>query len=296
MSIYKHLDNLSMSLGSTFIKQRYFSESVESRKIKEWFDVIQLDVPTIHGEGYYLVKAHYDGITNEAAFRIEQWKGDQYPTIIYHHGAAEGSYDFSFNRILKRDKNDIDANLIAIQALFNHNLKDFMNSIPNLSNYSVMLATSAMIVEGLTDQIKKLSNSQVIVTGTSLGGFVTNLHFTYFNTADQYKPMLSGARMGDVFIDSAYSKVTSMNGKNNPDKLRSTLNFQDDLKQRENGNLHLLMAKHDQLVKYDIQSQDFESEQIRTIPYGHASGATKFKLLRQHILKDLPPLDGGAPK
>lgn len=208
MNIYKHLDNLSMSLGGTFVKQRYFSDSVESRKVKEWFDVIQLDVPTIHGEGYYPVSALYDGVANEAAFRIEQWKGDQYPTIIYHHGAAEGSYDFSFNRILKKDKNDIDANLIAIQALFNHNLKDFMSSIPDLSNYSVMLATSALIVEDLIKQIKKLSNGQIIVTGTSLGGFVTNLHYTYFNTADSYKPMLSGARMGDVFIDSAYSKVT----------------------------------------------------------------------------------------
>ena len=294
MSIYKHLDNISMSLGGAFIKQRYFSESVESPSIKEWFDVVTLDVPAINGEGYYPVNAHYEGVTNEAAFRIEQWKGDQYPTIIYHHGAAEGSYDFSFNRILKKDKNDIEANLIAIQALFNHDLKDFMNSIPSLSNYSVMLATSVLIVEELTDQIRKRSDNKIIVTGTSLGGFITNLHFTYYNTADYYKPMLSGARMGDVFIDSAYSKVTSENGKRNPDKLRSALNFQDDLRNQETKNLHLLLAKHDQLVKFDLQSQDFESEQISTIPYGHASGATKFKLLRQHILKDLPHLDGGA--
>jgi hypothetical protein len=163
-----------------------------------------------------------------------------------------------------------------------------MDSISSLSNYSVMLATSALIVEDLIGQIKRTSKNKIIVTGTSLGGFVTNLHFTYFNTADSYKPMLSGARMGDVFIDSAYSKVTSANGKRNPDKLRSALNFQDDLRKQGQGNLFLLMAKYDQLVKYDLQSMDFESHQISTIPYGHASGATKFKLLRQHILKDLP--------
>lgn len=288
MGLYECIDNFSMSLGGALVKKRYFSESVESPKIKEWFDLVKLDVPAITGEGYYPIIVQYDGVTNEAAFRIEQWKGDQYPTIIYHHGAAEGSYDFSFNRILQKDKNDIDANLIAIQALFNHNLKEFMDSIASLSNYSVMLATSVMIVDGLIDQIKKRNNNPIIVTGISLGGFVTNLHFTYYNTADYYRPMLSGARMGDVFIDSAYSKVTSANGKKNPEKLRSALNFQEDFQKREQGNLFPLMAKHDQLVKYDLQGIDFEPDRISIIPFGHASGATKFKRLRQHILTDLP--------
>ncbi len=287
MGLYEFVDNLSMSIGSTLIRKKYFSKEVESRKIKDWFNYVKLEIPEINGEGYYPIKVQYDGVTNEAAFRIEQWKGIQYPTIIYHHGAAEGGYDYSFNRTLAKNKSNIKANLIAIQALFNHNNKEFLESISCLSNYTLMVAASTLIVENLTNQIRRISNNKIIVTGTSLGGFVTNLHFAYYNTADYYKPLLSGARIGDVFINSAYSKVTSANGKMNPDKLRYALNFEDDIRKMEQKNLFPLMAKHDQIIKYDLQSLDFNPRQVSLIPFGHATGATKFKLLRQHILKGI---------
>ena len=287
MGFYEFVDNYGTSVGGALVKKKYFSEGVESLKIKEWLDLVKLDFPKINGEGYYPIKVQYNGVINEAAFRIEQWKGVQYPTIIYHHGAAEGSYDFSFNRILKKDKSNIKANLIAIQALFNHSNKEFMDSILNLSNYTLMLATSVLIVENIISQVRKISNNRIIVTGTSLGGFVANLHFTYYNTSDLYKPLLSGARIGDVFINSAYSKVTSANGKKNPDKLRYALNFDEDIKKMEQKNLFPLMAKHDQIVKYEVQSVDFSLRQITVIPFGHATGATKFKLLRQHIVKGI---------
>lgn len=287
MGIHEFIDNYSMRVAGAFVKKKYFSEGVESLKIREWLDLVKLDFPRINREGYYPIKVHYDGVTNEAAFRIEQWKGPQYPTIIYHHGAAEGSYDFSFNRILKKDKSNINANLIAIQALFNHSNKEFMDSILNLSNYTLMLAASVLIVENLINQIRKISNDKIIVTGTSLGGFVTNLHFAYYNTSDSYKPLLSGARIGDAFLNSAYSKVTSTNGKMSPDKLRYALNFEDDLKKQEQKNLFPLMARFDQIIQYDLQSLDFNPEQVCIIPFGHATGATKFKRLRQHILKGI---------
>lgn len=287
MGLYEFVDNYSMSIAGALIKKKYFSEGIESRKIKEWFDYVKLDFPKINGEGYYKIKVQYDGVTNDAAFRIEQWKGVQYPTIIYHHGAAEGGYDFSFNRILKKNKNSINANLIAIQALFNHSNKEFTDSIVYLSNYTLMLAVSTLIVENLTNQIRKISNNKIIVTGTSLGGFVANLHFAYYNTADYYKPLLSGARIGEAFINSAYSKITSANGKNNPEKLRHALNFEEDIKDMDQKKVSPLMAKFDQIVKYDVQSLDFNPNQVSIIPFGHATGATKFKLLRQHILKGI---------
>lgn len=287
MGLYEFIDNYSMSVGGALVKKKYFSQGVESRKIKEWLDLVKIDFSKINGEGYYPIKVQYDGVTSKAAFRIEQWKGVQYPTIIYHHGAAEGSYDFSFNRILKKDKSNIKANLIAIQALFNHSNKEFMDSILNLSNYTLMLAASVLIVENIINQIRKISNSKIIVTGTSMGGFVTNLHFTYYNTADHYKPLLSGARIGDVFINSAYSKVTSANGRMNPDKLRYALNFEDDIRKMEQKNLFPLLAKHDQIIKYDLQSLDYNPRQVSIMPFGHATGATKFKLLRRHILKGI---------
>lgn len=288
MNAYGLLDQFAMSMGSVAAKKyKYFRKSVESKRVSNLLKEMSADVPKITGEGYYTVDIQFEGKSEEAAFKVAQWKGNNYPTIIYHHGAAEGSYDFSFNNILAKKKSDIQANLIGIQALFNHSNKEFMESIAHLSNYTGMLAGSVLLIEGLIEQIRQISNQKIVVTGTSLGGFVTNLHFAYYNTADLYKPMLAGARIGDVFVNSAYSKMTSDNGKANAETLCDVLDFWNDVRDKNQDNLFPLLAKYDQLIKYDVHRVDFEAEHVTIIPYGHSSGAAKFKILRQHILNGL---------
>lgn len=285
MGIYEFIDNFGISIGALIVRSnKYFSKGIESKKIFELINEIEIVMPEIREEGYYKVIVNYEGKTYEAGFRIEQWIGDNCPTIIYHHGAAEGSYDFSFNRIFKKNKDEISANLIAIQALFSHSNKAFFESIPYLSNYTLMLASSVLIVENLIRDIRKKSEEKIIVSGTSLGGFVSSLHFAYYNTADIYKPILSGTRLGEVFLDSAYTKVTSKIAKQNPSKIRNILNFGDDLRNKEQSKLCPLMAKYDQIVKLNSQSLDFNEKNLKLIPYGHATGATKFKLLRDYVI------------
>lgn len=288
MNAYGLLDEFAMSMGSAAAKKyKYFRKSVESKRVSDLLKEMSVDVPKIDGEGYYTVDIVVEGKTEEAAFKVAQWKGNEYPTIIYHHGAAEGSYDFSFNKILAKKKSDIQANLIGIQALFNHSNKEFMESIAHLSNYTEMLAGSVLLIEGLIEQIRQTSDQKIVVTGTSLGGFVTNLHFAYYNTADLYKPMLAGARIGDVFVDSAYSKMTSDNGKANAETLHDVLDFWNDVRNKNQDNLFVLLAKYDQLIKYDVHRVDFDAEHVTIIPYGHSTGATKFKRLREHVLSGL---------
>lgn len=288
MNVYEFIDQFAMSIGSVAAKKyKYFSKSVESKRIADLLNEMEVDVPKIDGEGYYTVNVQIDGNNEEAAFMVAQWKGENYPTIIYHHGAAEGSYDLSFNQILAKKKSEIKANLIGIQALFNHNNKEYMESIAHLSNYAAMLAGSVLLIESLIEQIRKTSNQKIVVTGTSLGGFVTNLHFAYCNTADIYKPMLAGARLGDVFIDSAYSKITSDYAKTNADTLLNILDFGDDVRNKNQDNLFVLLAKYDQLIKFDVHRADFDAEHVTMIPYGHSTGATKFKQLREHVLSGL---------
>ncbi len=288
MSIHAWIDQFSMSLAAKITKKKYFADEADSPSIKEYLESVEVEgFPEIRGEGHYPVVFVKEDQPLEGAFIVEQWKGDEYPTIIYHHGAAEGSYDFSFNRILKKDKDKIDANLIAIQAVFNHNNQEFMDSIPRLSNYTFMLATSALMVEELVQQLQKLGSRRIIITGTSLGGVVTNIHFTYFHTADAYRPMLAGAKIAEVYISSAYAKVASENGRSRPENLRHALNFEEDMKKRDPARLVALMARYDQLIQWEVQKGAYEPERIHMIFYGHATGATRFSLLRQHILAGL---------
>jgi hypothetical protein len=279
---------MSMGLAGKITKKKYFADEVESPSIQEWLERIELDAfPEITGEGRYPVAFRKEEQPLEAAFIVEQWLGEDAPVIIYHHGAAEGSYDFSFNRILKKNKGDIPANLIAIQAVFNHNNQEFMESISRLSNYAFMLAASARMVEELVQQLRRRGSKRIVVTGTSLGGVVSNIHFAYYHSADRYMPMLAGASIGEVYISSAYAKVASENGRSQPDVLRRVLNFVEDMKDRDQTHLYPLMAQYDQLIQLDVQKEAYEEHRIRLIPYGHATGATQFKLLRQHILQGL---------
>jgi predicted esterase YcpF (UPF0227 family) len=287
MNIHKFVDNFSMGIAGKTVKKKYFSKNVSSRKVKDWIEELKLEIPSISGEGHHAINVEFNGGVNEAGIHIEQWKGPDYPTIIYHHGAAEGYYDFSLKRILTKDKSDIEANLIGIQALFNHNNTEFMNSISDLSNYTMMLAASMLIVEQIIKNLRQTSDSRIIVTGTSLGGFVTNLHFTYFCTADCYVPLLAGARIGEALIDSAYGNVMSEYCKSNSEKVIDILNFDKDFKKRDQKNLFPLLATHDQIVRYSVQSVDYDIDKIQTIPFGHSTGATRYKLLQQHIIKHI---------
>jgi hypothetical protein len=288
MSIHSFLDRFSMGMAGKITRKKYFCEEADSPSIQEWLENLAMNTfPEIAGTGRYPVVFHKEEQPLEAAFIVEQWRGDDFPTIIYHHGAAEGSYDFSFNRILKKNKEAIPANLIAIQALFNHNNQEFMDSIACLSNYAFMLAASARMVEELVQQLHRMGCPRVIVTGVSLGGVVTNIHFTYFHSADRYIPMLAGANIGEVYISSAYAQVASEFGKSKPENLRRALNFEADMRLRDQEKIFPLMAEYDQLIELNVQKGAYAEDRIRLIPCGHATGATKFSLLREHILRGL---------
>ncbi len=287
MSIHKWIDKTSMAIAGKAVKKKYFSESVVSQHLSEYLDKIELSIFQIEGEGFYKIDATYDDKTYEGGIAVEKWIGDEHPVIIYHHGAAEGSYDYSFKRILGREKETIPANLIAIQALFNHNNKEFMDSIASLSNYTLMVATSALIMEKLVVNLKQKGSPRVILCGTSLGGFVTNLHYTYFGGADVYCPMLAGPFMGNALVESAYTKVMSELGKENARQVNAALNFDQDFSRKEDENIFPLMASDDQIVVMALQSKHYKEKDMTIIPYGHATGATKYSLLREHITQFL---------
>ncbi len=288
VSFHGFIDRYAMTIGALVARNhKYFAQGVESKKIVDVIHALHIDMPMIAGVGRYPCLVEYDGNNQEAAVHVEQWLTNEHPVIIYHHGAAEGSFDFSFKRILGNKKGEIEANLIAIQAPFNQNNKTFLESIAYLSNYTLMLAGSVAIIDQLVDQLRKLGSKKIIVTGVSLGGFVTNLHFTYGNSADEYRPLFAGAKLADAFTNSAYSKVTSPHGKNNAHKLAAALDFDQDLMNQDQDKLYPLLGAYDQIVKYDIQSQSYNGDHLKTVPYGHATGSTKFKVLREFILEAL---------
>lgn len=283
MSRYEMLDHVSMRIGSFVTKKhRYFSKGTDSHTVRDYLENLEISIPELSRVGFYPIEVKNENETYQAGFAVKQWIGNDAPTIIYHHGAAEGRFDYSFNKIFGSQPLN-NANLIAVQGIFCESNQDFLNAIKQLETYVLLLAGSTKLIERIVQSIKQSSNAPVTVTGTSLGGFVTNLHFAHYHTADIYKPMLAGVRMGDVFFKSDYAWVTDESAKKDPKHLQDVLNFDMIMKTRNQKNLFPLLARYDQIVQYELQVQDFEPSQVRTIPYGHASGATRYKLLFKHI-------------
>lgn len=239
MNKYEFIDRLSMSLGSVIAgKNKYFTEGKGSERIGDVLGKMKIVGRELSQEGEYEMVLEYGGLKAVASYFVYKWIGEEYPTVIYHHGAAEGGADLSFNNILGKNENEIKANLIYIRAPFSGSNKEFMRNIRRLDKYVFLLSGSTLIVEKLVKELKGKGSDRVIVTGASLGGFVTNLHYTYFNTAEYYLPLLAGARLGDVFLDSQYKKVTAKDIDLFRREIISILNFNKDFANRNAGNIY----------------------------------------------------------
>lgn len=182
---------------------------------------------------------------------------------------------------------DIPANLIVIRAPFNRSAKEYMTSIKELENFVAMLSVSVKLIESLIAYYRERGTSCVIVSGISLGGWVTNLHHTYFNSADYYKPIMAGARLAEVFLDSIYEKLTAPLAKENPEQVRKILNFYDDFAKVNNSNVFPLLGKYDQIIRFERQKQCYDQRLITVLENGHITGALAYKQLREHILENM---------
>ena len=288
MNIHSVIDNLTISLSALLLpKSKFFRESIESPTFSEHLQGINLQLPEIKQEGHYEVEAETLIGVLDPAFRIAQWKGKEYPTIIYHHGSVENPYDRSFNSIFPVKKMDIPANLIVIRAPFNRSAKEYFASIKDLSNFMAMLSVSVKLIERLISFCQEKGTSCVVISGLSLGGWVTNLHHTYFNSADYYKPLLAGTGLSEVLLDSIWERLTAPLAKENPDQVRGILNFDDDFAKVDNSNVFPLLSLYDQIISFDRQKQCYDKSLITVLEKGHISGSLAFKKLRRHILENI---------
>lgn len=283
MNIHAFLDEAALSIGSLFAK-RYFRQSITSPPFAAHVQGVKLDVPVIHGEGHYHVPARTLAGDLNAAFRIAQWPGADYPTIIYHHGASEIPFDFGFSRIFPHNKRRIDANLAAIRAPFHRSRDEFFDSNHSLGNWIAMLAVSVHVVEHLVSYSQQQGTARTVIAGTSLGGFVSNLHHVHFNSADVYAPIMGGADMAHVTLDSVYSKGVASLAKRNPGTIRESLNFEPDFVGVDNSNVFPLLARFDQIVLFDRHSKTYGAQPVAMMDKGHITGALAFDRVRRHIL------------
>lgn len=286
MNIHKFLDNLTITISAPLLaRSKYFRQSVQSQAMDEHLAAIHLQLPPIDGEGVYELPAHSLVGELDPAFHISQWLGAGYPTIIFHHGTNENPYDRSFNSIFPHHKIEIPANLIVVRAPFNTSLKAFTAAIGQLAHYAAMMAASVRLIDELVGYCQEQGAAPVLVSGISLGGFVTNLHHAHYGRADAYAPLLAGAAMDSVFLDSIYRKLVAASDETGMATIRRVLNFEDAYAQANRQKAFPLLGRYDQYIRYERQKQGYGDRPITLLEKGHVTAALAYAPLRQHIMQ-----------
>jgi hypothetical protein len=285
MNNHSLIDYLAVDLSALLLrKSRMFRDGIESAPFSEHLGAVTLNLPPLGGIGHYEAWAGTLAGALNPALRIAQWKGPGFPTVIYHHGAGENPYDRSFNWIFPVRRMSIPASLVAVRISFNRTRKEYTGALRRLDTFMAMLAVSVRLIEQLVHFARSMGTSRVTVAGVSLGGFVANLHHIFFNSADVYKPIFSGAAMGDLLLYSAYRSLCSPLVLRNAERIRALLNFDDEFARVGSGNVFPLLGRYDQIAVFDRQRRIYDPQRLSVVPRGHTTGLMAVKRLRRHIL------------
>ncbi len=291
MTMNRHvlMDSLPVKLASRlFWKTKLFRHSLDSMPYDKLLKSIEIKWPMITGTGVYEVPAQTPRGIFDPAFRITCWRGNSYPTVIYHHGNNERPFNRwplvrnTFHDIFLGDKRPFPANLIVVRAPFHRSFWQYLKYMGQLSTFSTLMAVSVLVIENLRNYAASKSCG-VVVSGISLGGWVTNLHRAYFNSADLYLPLLAGTTPADVFTHSVYRKLTDQKARKNPRALENALDFKDAFAARQTNNVFPLLARFDQLIRYEKQKASYGNIPVAVIERGHVTGSMAASELRRHI-------------
>ena len=294
MNLHNFLDHYTVFLGALLAgRRKFFSQSVDSPDFAELLEATSLELPSIAGEGVYEVAAETPVGTLDPAFNIAQWLGPEHPTLIYHHGNNERPFDFgrlsknTFKNVILDHRQAFKANLIALRAPFHRSLGMYMERMTELRNFAAMLTVSVKLADELVRWSRTQGSPSVMLTGPSLGGWVTNLHRAYVTSADFYAPMMAGAALGEVFLTSAYRRLTGAAAREDPDAVRQALNFEERFASVPSDNVAALLMRHDAIIEYERQRQCYDPAHLTVHNRGHTTGVLDYAALRTFLLAQL---------
>ncbi|WP_336000228.1 alpha/beta fold hydrolase [Halorientalis halophila] len=283
------VDEATVRLGSLLVgDDGFFARSVDSPRVDEMLPSVSVSVPSLTEEELHELSAETPAGTVDVGIKVAEWVGTAHPTVVYHHGNDERPFSSSrftpntFRDILVDHADQFEANVIGLRAPFHDGTtQDYARKMGDLSNFVAMLATSVATVDGIV--ARQSGGGPVVVSGVSLGGWVTNLHRAYEGTADVYVPMLAGAALGKLFTRSAYRRLLGRAGRDDPDAIERTLDFDADFRRSDAGRVYPLLARHDRYVESEVQRSSYDASELAVVDRGHITATLNPTPLREHL-------------
>ena len=95
MNVHELLDVGTIELSAALARNaKFFTRSLDSRPLIEVAAESEASVDDVGRAGERIVTVDTPVGAFEAAYMPWQWRGPDYPTIIYHHGSGERPFDF----------------------------------------------------------------------------------------------------------------------------------------------------------------------------------------------------------
>ena len=287
MNIHIILDTITAEIGGLYgDRYKFFREGINSNSIEEIINGIKMDFkpPVLSSE--YIIPVNYGENTGYARYSLIQWRGGNYPTIIFHHGSGQHNYTGFLKRMFSKSVIE-NINLIGVSIPFNRNIKEYLYCIGSLERFVFSICSSVRITESLGGWLRSMGDGKIISGGISLGGWVSNLHFAYFETLDEYRPMFSGAALDDLFNNSIYKKLTALRAGDNPGEITRVLNFEKKFSEGNIQKVYPLLAEYDQYVRVEPQRSIYKQENVTVVKAGHITGSLNYKVLMDHLTKGI---------
>ena len=285
------MDTLVTSIATIYGNaMKFFSEGSQSRPLTELAAEMNCTVPSINGPGAYTASLETTTEQFDVDYSVERWFGETAPTLLFHHGSGDIPYYRRIRKILGAGKRESDAlagvNIVATCSPYNRSKREYYRAIRDLGRFATLLAGSVVVIEEILRTLA--SSSRVVVSGISLGGWITNLHHAQFDSAHEYRPIFAGAALDALFTESSYSALAAADARSRPEALKTCLNFEDEFLRRPNNKVHALLARHDQYIILQRQSGIYRPENLTVIEKGHITGSADNRALFRFLSAGFP--------
>jgi hypothetical protein len=279
---------------------RFFRRSIQSPEWAEHLAIPSPDVPTLQvGVPSEVTVETLAGPLPVGLLLVQEASAGA-PLIVTHHGNNERAFDLGrrsknfLNRALLEGERP-EGTLLLLRAPFHDGpLRAYTDASGDLRTWMSMLAASVGAADAVMSRLGRDAGRPSLLTGMSLGGWVTNLHRAFHNTASLYVPMLAGAHLGRQLVDSAYRRMVSRQALVHADELRMRLDFDAAFRAVTDDNVAALLARHDQFARLEHQADDYGRAPIHVLETGHIGAALDRPALRRHVLQGLDRLQGST--
>lgn len=288
MSIHSLSDRLAVAMGRMYgSKMQFFGADTQSCPIQTCIQNTKVSVDKIDKEGEYEAQITSCCGHIQSFFKVIRWAGKHYPSLLFIHGSGDFPYYQRACELFATNKITSPFNLIALSIPFNTSPKDYIRAIADVRNYILILSATAHIAHELMEHLKNRGSMRVVLSGISLGGWITNLHCAVWNSADAYVPIMAGARSGDVFFHTIYHKLVSPKALRERERIEADLNFERLFLSRDRKNVYPLLAEYDQFIPYNTHSNIYLPENITRVPKGHITCSLDRSVIRNHLMQTI---------